>query len=445
MINVKRTFCLLICILIFGSQVFAFDTIYYEEFSIKNNIEKTYGINIIIPEDADYCDFIECMRTLENSLNKLPDNMIKEITDYYLNKGLATNVLIDKKENIKDLFSVSTDDDSSVNIYINTLESSFYSVSEEAILHELGHFISNYMFEVYDINKMKNEFDKLNAGYEYGSWGDEYYEAFVNKHSATSFKDEIADLIWYAEANPSILRNIKGNDIAVIHKKLIILAEAFDQTFSSISENTKLWLDAIPQEPEDWAKSTISEMKKASLLPEEFSGLYQAYISKEDFYKLLINMLQVKIGEDKLYDYFSALDYEDYVALDPLKGEVFLADGMNYKSYKKLSCNDDEILQQAYNMGIINSDVFKNSEEYMTRLEIARSLVYIGNELGMDFSDYEKINYNDIDQVADNEKHYIYISGSKGFLKGDGLNFKPFDNCTYQEAYIMLMRFYNLI
>lgn len=442
--NMKRTLCLVICILILGSQAFAFDTIYYEEHSVRNNIEKTYGINIIIPEGANYCDFVESMRALENSLKKFPDKMIKEISEYYLNKGLSTNVIIDKTENIKDLFSESEDDESSVNIYIKTLESSFYSISEEAILHELGHFISNYMFEVYSFDMIKDDFDKLNAGYEYGAWGKDYGKVFVNRHSATSFKDEVSDLIWYAEAHPSILRNINSKD-TIIHEKIVLIADAFKEVFSSISENTKLWLDTIPQDPQDWAKDTIIEMKNASLFPEEFNGLYQAYISKEDFYKLIINMLNVKIGQDNINNYFNAMDYEDHVALDPLKGEAYIADGFKYKDYKKLLCSGDETLQQAYGMGIINLESFKISEEYMKRFEIVKNLVYIGNELGMDFSNYEQINYNDIDELTDDEKPYIYMAASKGFLRGDGLSFKPFDYCTYQEAYIILMRFYNLL
>lgn len=443
--NIGKTLFLLICILILGTQAFALDTVYYEEVSIKNRIEKTYGMNIIIPEGEEYSDFIEGMRTLEDNLNKFPENMIKEITDYYLSEGKSTNLIIDKTENIKDLFSASANDENSVNIYIMALEGSFYSISEEAILHELSNFISDYVFEIYDVNGLKSEFDNINEGYEYGSWGEDYCKVFVNKHSAASFKDEITDLIWYAEAHPSMLRTINGNDRAAIHKKLAILAEAFEKVFSSISENTRLWLDAIPQEPEDWAKDTISEMEKASLLPEEFKGLYQAYISKEDFCKLIINMLQVKFGEDKLNDYFNEADHEEHVALDPVKGEAFVADGTTYKSYKNLSCKDCEILQQAYEMGIINSQSLKKADEYMTRLDVAKKLVYLGNELGMDFSDYEIMDYDDIGELDQNERPYIHMAASKGFLRGDGLSFKPFDFCTYQEAYIILMRFYKLI
>lgn len=449
MIKIKRILCFVICICILGTQAFGFSKMDYEELNIKNNLEKIYGINIKIPENSDYRYFIDCMLILEKSIKKFPDNVIKEITDYYSNKGIVTNVILDKTEDIKDLFSVSENDESSVNIYIKTLESSLYSescfVSEEAIIHELSHFISDYIFKTYDFDKLKDEFDKLNAGYNYGTWKDGYCKVFVNKHSATSFKDEVADIIWYAEAHPSIIRNINDGNMAIIHEKLSLVAEAFNEVFYSVSEDTKLWLDAIPQKPQAWATDIIAEMRNLSLIPEEFEGLYEAYISREDFYKLILNMLHKKIGEDNLNDYFNVTDYEEHVALDPVNGEIFVDDGMNYASYYNLLCDNNDILYQAHNMGIVNSESFKEPDGYMTRLEIAKNLVYIGNELGINFSDYEIVDYNDISKVAESEKPYIHIAASKGFLTGDGLNFKPFDYCTYQETYIILMRFYNLI
>ena len=69
-------------------------------------------------------------------------------------------------------------------------------------------------------------------------------------------------------------------------------------------------------------------------------------------------MLNVKIGQDNLGNYFNGIDYEEHVVIDPLRGEAYIADGIKYKSYKKLLCSDDEILQQAYGMGIINSELF---------------------------------------------------------------------------------------
>ncbi len=76
---------------------------------------------------------------------------------------------------------------------------------------------------------------------------------------------------------------------------------------------------------------------------------------------------------------------------------------------------------------------------------MVKLLSYIGNELGMDISDYEAVDYDDISEVKDSDKPFIYFAASKGLLRGDGTNIKPYDYCTYQETYLMLMKFYNLL
>ncbi len=431
------------------TQAFGFSGITDNEADIKINIEKTYGLNIIIPENVDYGEFIDCMSMLEKSIKKFPYNIIKEITDYYSSKGITTNVVFNKTEIIKELFSVPVRDESSVNIYIKTLESSLYSescyASEQAMIYELSDFISDYILETYDIDKLKNEFSKFNEDYKNGNWEEDYHKVYINKSSANSFEEEIANLIWYAETQPSMMRNVNDGNIAIIHEKLKLLSVEFDKIFNSITPNTKLWLDAMPDEPKNWAKDTITEMRNNSLIPEEFNGLYEAYIKRGDFYKLILNMLHIKLGDDKLNNYFNLTDYEEHMALDPVKGEVFVADGMNYTSYYNFLSNNSCALYQAYQMGILNTDSLNEPDGYMTRFEIAKILTYIANELGMDITDFGIVNYNDIENVSENEKPYIYIAAGKGFLKGDGLNFKPFDYCTYQEAYIILMRFYNSI
>ena len=76
-----------------------------DESEIKSTIEEKYGINIILPEDEKDLDYYECMLVLEKSLRRLPQGMIKEITDSYDQKGIETNVVINKTEKISDLFS----------------------------------------------------------------------------------------------------------------------------------------------------------------------------------------------------------------------------------------------------------------------------------------------------------------------------------------------------
>jgi hypothetical protein len=445
MVKIMRIICLIICMTMIGTQVFAFGDA-SDNLDIKSDIEKRYGINIIIPGDVDLGEFNDGMSTLEKCIRRFPSGIIKEITDFYLQKGIVVNVIFDKTEIIRDLFSQDREDENSVNIYIKTLETSLYSeschASEQAVMHELSHFISNYIIENHDLTKLKKDFDRLNKGYEYGSWGENYGEAFINKHAATSFREETADLIWYAEVNPSFVRSINNGNNTIIHEKIKLLAKEFDLIFDSITDKTKLWLDAIPQTPQAWAKGIIGEMKANLLIPDEYDGLYEAYIEREDFYKLMLNMIGIKAREKNLDAYFDLGTYEEHVALDPLKGEVYVSDGMTYTNYYNYLTKSTDALYQAMQMGIINTDSVNESQAYMTRVEIAKALVSIGNELGMDISDYEVLAYNDIDKVADSDKPYIYIAANKGLLRGDGLNFKPYDYCTYQEAYVILNRLY---
>ena len=431
MIKIKRIVCLAIGIIMMGTQAFGLSFI--PEADIKNNIEKTYGINVLTPKDVEYSEYINI---LEKSIKKFPDNIIKEITDYYLSKGIVTNVVSYRTEVAKDFYSESLTDDSTINIYIKTMESSLYTdscyASEQEVIHKFSHFISDYIFKVYNLDTLKEEFIKLNEGYEYGVWNRDY-----------SFEDEMAHIIWYAEANPSILRNINVRDSAVIYAKLKLLAAELDKVFNSVSVNSKLWLDAIPQVPQDWAKDTIADMKEKSLIPEEFNGLYESYISRKDFYKLILNMLHVKFGENHLNNYFNITDYEEHLALDPVKGEVYVADGMNYTSYYEFLINSSNTLYEAYQMGILSIDSLNEMEGHMSRLEVAKLLTYIANLLDVNISDYKTVNYIDIDKVSENDKPFIYIAAGKGFIKGDGLSFKPFEYCTYQEAYIIINRLYN--
>ncbi len=434
--KLTRILGLIICIAMMGTQVFAISNESNTR-DVKSDLEKDYGISIILPEESDCGDFSECLTTLEKCIKRFPAGMIKEITDFYLQKGIAVNVIFDKTEIIRDLFSQSPEDENSVNIYIKTLESSLYSgpcyASEQAVMHVLSQFVCNYILDNHDSSKLRGEFNRLNAGYEYGSWDDDYEKVYINKHSATNFQEEIADLIWYAEVNPSFVRSLDKDTGAAIHEKIKLLAKEFDVIFDSITENTKLWLDAIPQAPQAWARDIIAQMKANLLIPDEFDGLYEAYIKREDFYELILNMI------GKYYDLGAC---EEYVALDPLKGEIYVSDGITYTNYYDYLTKSSDTLYQAMQIGILNTDSINESQDYMTRLEIAKTLVYIGNELGMDISDYKILAYDDIVDVSENDKPYIYIAASKGLLKGDGRNFKPYDYCTYQEAYVILYRLY---
>jgi hypothetical protein len=418
-----------------------------DESEIKTNIEEEYGIKIIYSQDDKNIDYMDCMLVLERSLRRFPEGVIKEITDYYSQMGIETNVVINKTEKIADLFSEYVLADKSATVYINALQNSMYNdecvASEESTVYEISHLISDYMYEIYGHERMKNDFLNFNSGFQYGNW-EECSDVFINKHSAMSFEDEVADLIWYTEVHPELLRTLDSDEKEIIHKKIEYLAEVFDECFDSVSENTRLWMEAVPQEPDKWALETVTQLKNASLIPDEFDGIYDAYITKENFYTLIMNVMESKLGADEQKSSLNMYMQEEYVSLDPVKGEIFMNDGM-YVPYSSLLCSNKEVIYKAYQMGFLGHDGIAEPDSYMTRLEAAKMFAYIANEQGMDISDYEVINYNDLNDVKDQDKTFIYYAATKGILKGYGYNFNPYGYCTYQETYIMLMRLYNIL
>jgi len=448
----KRILIAILCFFMLSSQVYGFTKIMEppNESDIKINIEEKYGINIIINEEDEDANYTECLLVLERSLRGFPEGVIKEITDFYNKNGISTNIMINETEIIMDLFSEYSLNGESANVYINALQSSLYSdaciASEESLVHELGHFVSDYLYKVYGHEKLKADFENINKGYEYGLWGDGYDDVFINKHSAMSFNDEVVDLIWYSEVHPELLRNISGGEKEIIHEKVEFLADVLNQCLNTITEDTRLWMEAVPQKPDDWAQESIYAMKSASLIPEKFEGMYDAYITRENFYTLALNIIEKKHGKDKFNKGFNISVQEEHVNIDPVRGEIFVDDGTSHMFTDFLICLSNEQIYEAYQMGLISNDGMDLPPEgYITRLEIAKLCTYIYNELGMDISKYEVINYDDISNVKDLEKPFIYFSASAGILNGYGNSFKPYDYCTYQEAYIILMRLYNIL
>jgi hypothetical protein len=449
MIKIKRILCIVLMFCFIGTAVYGFT---YEPLNedIIDNLEEDYGINIIIPNNEDITNYRDCLMVLDRGLRRFPEGVVREITEFYSDSGISTNVMVGKTERISDLFSEYKLDEKNADLYIYTMQNNLYYdtcvASEEGFIHEMGQYVRDYLFKVYGYDKIKSEFEKLNVGYKYGTWGEGYDKVFINKHSAISFNAEIADIIWYTEAHPDILRNINDGNYTVVHKKIEYLASIIDQCFSSITCDTRLWQDALPQKPDEWALDAIKAMEEASLIPEELDGVYNSYITKEDFYILTLNIVENKLGKEKFTKSFELTKQEDYVAIDPVKGEIYVDSRNGNSNLNAEACNEKEKrLNEAYQIGFMDEDMTYDSGEYITRLEMVKLLSYIGNELGMDISDYEAVDYDDISEVKDSDKPFIYFAASKGLLRGDGTNIKPYDYCTYQETYLMLMKFYNLL
>lgn len=436
----NKIICIVFFMCIINSQVYALDS---SAVDIQKNIENKYGVNVIVSDNINENDLIESFKILECSLEKFSEGIIKEITDYYLIKGIETNIIIKEKENIIDLNANYKLTDNSINLYINILTNNFfgktYSTSSDGIVHELGHFIGDYLIEIYSYDKLKSDFELLNNGYEYGKWGKDYNKVFVNKNSASSLYDDIADLIWYVEVKPDDLRNVNYGKKEIIHKKVVYLANLFDESFDSIKEDTKLWLEAVPTTPDKWALETISVMTEEGLIPEDFDGKYGAYVTKEDFYILIIKLAKEKLGEEDFYNSFDMVKPEKGIKLNPINGEIVIEDKVD-KIYNINSSKYEEYIYDAYKFGLIQEDDDLNLGTPITRLEASKLLVLMIDKLGIDISNYEEVEFSDIKDISDIDKPYLYFAVNKEIIKGDGNKLMPYEYCTYQEVYIMLDR-----
>ena len=446
-------FIALIVNLILPTYAYSFtDTGYKPEIRvIQQEIKREYGINIVLPnEDEDFVNIEKCLAIIEKGLSRFPKGLLKEITNIYLKDKIETNIIINMAE--QNSFEIPAEyrmEDKSADITIYLMSNNYYDscevVSLDGIIHELGHFICDYLFNYYGYESLSKEFGKLSAGYEYGNWGEGYDKVFVNRNSANNLANDITDLIWVAESHPEKLRKLSKKEI--IHNKIEFLADLFDKSFESINEETKLWHDAIPDSPDLWALDTIEYMENKGLIPEEFEGKYDSYITREDFYILSLNLIKTKLGEEEFYNYFNISENKKGLNIDPVNGHIIVDDEIFDEYYSINLCDNKKDIYEAYKIGLINdlNESRFNPEENITRLEAIKLSAYICEKFGINIVDYEEVNFTDSTLLNDYEKLFVYFAVNNGIILGDGNKLMPYKYCTYQEAFILMERVYELI
>ncbi len=453
--TMSKTICIAL-VLLLSSFVTASGLTYAESYpeinEIQKNIEKEYGVNIIIANNNNFssANLEKCLTDVDRCLSYFPEGVIKEIAGTYSKKGVKTNIIIKKSEygTVKNQV-VYIKSEKSVDITINIMSNSicgmYDTFSTDGVMHELGHFVCDYLFECYGQDKLEREFEKLNGQYSYGTWGDGYTNVFVSKNSAVCLNDDISDLIWYAEVHPDKLRNLGKKQI--IHNKIEHLANVLDSCFESVTNDSRIWLDAIPNVPDEWAEDIIEEMKNKGLIPENFEGKYEPYISREDFYVLCVHMIKVHVGEQEFYSYFNITKPEKCFNIDPISGEVILDDKISSSFYKINMFKQKEIIYDAYAIGLINDMEEENLEpgDYITKLDAAKVIYYIYEKFNEDAFKNNELKNGDIDNLSDIEKLYVNFVASKGLVSADGNEINPYEYCTYQESYILLNNLFKML
>ena len=188
-------------------------------------------------------------------------------------------------------------------------------------------------------------------------------------------------------------------------------------------------------------------MEREGLIPEGFEGKFNSYLTREDFYLLSLNLIKAKLGEEEFYNYFNFSQFENDISLDPIKGEI-IVDEIPNNYYNLELCNNKKEMYEAYKVGLIHdlNDVKFNPDENISRLDAIKISAFICEKFGVDVvANNKEINLIDLSLLSDYEKLCVYFAINKGLLLGDGKRLKPYEYCTYQEAFILMDRVYKVI
>ena len=108
---------------------------------------------------------------------------------------------------------------------------------------------------------------------------------------------------------------------------------------------------------------------------------------------------------------------------------------------------ENESILKAYNLGIVKGigEGKFDCDAAITRQEIATMLFRAVNVIapGADYAVAEPKVFGDSDKVDDWAKEGVDYFASKDIIKGDGINFLPLDNCTCEEAIVLVKRIYD--
>lgn len=203
-------------------------------------------------------DPVYVLRVLNNTLYKLPKGMLSELVGYYKEEGLPTTVRLGYKDgkNIMDGTFEMTDSGPVITIYhtpmgwagTKSMEGGYDAYLTTA--HEFGHYVQQYLWDVYGKDQLSKEWRQINRGYPYGNWKTGYEAAFTREYAATAYEEDFADIFGYMIVHPDELaQRIKQNPDSVLAKKVSYMERIISKNFTT-DLNLSDW-KAIYSTPEE--------------------------------------------------------------------------------------------------------------------------------------------------------------------------------------------------
>lgn len=166
-----------------------------------------------------------------------------------------------------------------------------------------------------------------------------------------------------------------------------------------------------------WAYAELTEAEEYGLITDNIRVEMSAPITREEFAGLAVRLLEVYTGKTPV----------------AAPNDTF-------------SDTKNEYVLKAYTCGIVNGvgegrfapESLTNREQIATM--VGRTMQLIAPEMDTSYSDER--NFSDEDQVADYFLPYVRFMSQRGFIKGSGGKFRPKDNCTREQAVLIVKRVY---
>lgn len=178
-----------------------------------------------------------------------------------------------------------------------------------------------------------------------------------------------------------------------------------------------------------WAQSFVKEAAAKSLLPYEFTNIYPASISREQFCILLANLIAVK---------------ENYASLD-----LYMLDrGQPYlKNYFEDCDGVDDSVNMLFALGIVTGRDESHFDPYGTiSREEAAALLCKTAEMYMWIGTETHLNYSDTQSISEWARFFVTWVNEYGIMTGvTETEFAPHDAYTVEQAVATIVRLYNLI
>ncbi|MDQ8737617.1 S-layer homology domain-containing protein [Paenibacillus sp. LHD-38] len=237
----------------------------------------------------------------------------------------------------------------------------------------------------------------------------------------------VADPVpWTINGNKEFVNALSANttatvtfDYGVPYYELFIWDEATgDQTsyFFKIDKGA-----ASGDQPDTWAKAEVDAAIAADLVPTELQGSYKQKITRADFAKIIIRLLEVKTGQ----------------TID----EILVGNEVSLSDNPFTDTNIKEVIA-ANLMGIVNgkgNGIFDPSGS-ITRQEAAVMLANTAEVLGYDVV-ADASAFTDNKTIASWAKPSVDFVFTYGVMNGTGNNtFSPKGTYTRQQAYMTIVR-----